>query len=79
MAPCSLKRPEHLIVYVYVVVVVVVVQVVKQCCSTDGVEAKYIREEVLPDFFKSFWHPRMAMERKNYRQVRRMVCIAGCD
>ena len=45
-------------------------QVVKQCCSTDGVEAQYIREEVLPDFFKHFWHARMAMERRNYRQVR---------
>jgi splicing factor 3B subunit 1 len=47
----------------------IVLKVVKQCCSTDGVEAKYIREEVLPDFFKNFWHPRMAMERKNYRQL----------
>ena len=32
----------------------IVLKVVKQCCGTDGVEAQYIREEILPDFFKLF-------------------------
>ena len=45
------------------------VQVVKQCCATDGVEAQYIRDEVLPSFFKHFWQHRMALDRRNYRQV----------
>lgn len=44
-------------------------QVVKQCCSTDGVEPTYIREDILPDFFKHFWTHRMALDRRNYRQV----------
>lgn len=30
-------------------------QVVKQCVSTDGVEASYIREDILPPFFRNFW------------------------
>ena len=29
-----------------------IVQVVKQCCGTDGVESQYIREEILPEFFR---------------------------
>ena len=45
-------------------------QVVKQCCATDGVEAQYIRDEVLPSFFKHFWQHRMALDRRNYRQVK---------
>lgn len=47
----------------------IVLKVVKQCCATDGVEASYIRDEVLPSFFKAFWNTRMAMDRRNYRQV----------
>lgn len=44
-------------------------QVVKQCCATDGVEPQYIKDEILPDFFKHFWQHRMALDRRNYRQV----------
>lgn len=44
-------------------------QVVKQCCGTDGVEANYIKTEILPPFFKHFWQHRMALDRRNYRQV----------
>jgi splicing factor 3B subunit 1 len=43
--------------------------VVKQCCSTDGVEAQYIKDEILPHFFKHFWNHRMALDRRNYRQL----------
>uniref|UniRef100_A0A914WR81 GPN-loop GTPase 3 n=1 Tax=Plectus sambesii TaxID=2011161 RepID=A0A914WR81_9BILA len=42
---------------------------VKQCCATDGVEAPYIREEILPHFFRNFWNHRMALDRRNYRQL----------
>lgn len=42
---------------------------VKQCCGTDGVEANYIKTEILPHFFKHFWQHRMALDRRNYRQV----------
>ena len=47
----------------------IVLKVVKQCCATDGVEPKYIKEEILPHFFKSFWNHRMALDRRNYRQL----------
>lgn len=42
---------------------------VKQCCGTDGVEAQYIKDEILPHFFKHFWNHRMALDRRNYRQL----------
>lgn len=47
----------------------IVLKVVKQCCATDGVEAPYIREEILPHFFKHFWVHRMALDRRNYHQL----------
>ncbi|XP_033099282.1 splicing factor 3B subunit 1-like isoform X1 [Anneissia japonica] len=47
----------------------IVLKVVKQCCATDGVEPQYIRDEVLPSFFKHFWQHRMALDRRNYRQL----------
>ena len=47
----------------------IVLKVVKQCCSTDGVEAQYIKDEILPHFFKHFWNHRMALDRRTYRQL----------
>ncbi|CAF0869746.1 unnamed protein product [Brachionus calyciflorus] len=47
----------------------IVLKVVKQCCSTDGVEPYYIKEEILPDFFRHFWNQRMALDKRNYRQL----------
>merc|ERR1719447_2409763 len=46
----------------------IVLKVVKQCCSTDGVEAQYIKDDILPPFFKAFWNHRMALDRRNYKQ-----------
>ena len=47
----------------------IVLKVVSQCCSTEGVQPNYIREEILPRFFKFFWVVRMALDRRNYRQL----------
>ncbi|KAK0160480.1 hypothetical protein PV328_007888 [Microctonus aethiopoides] len=47
----------------------IVLKVVKQCCGTDGVEAQYIKDEILPHFFKHFWNHRMALDRRNYHVV----------
>jgi splicing factor 3B subunit 1 len=47
----------------------VVLKVVSQCAQTDGVTAQYLKENVLQDFFKSFWVRRMALDKRNYRQV----------
>ena len=47
----------------------IVLKVVKQCVATDGVEAQYVKETILPDFFKAFWVRKMALDRRNYRQL----------
>lgn len=47
----------------------IVLQVIKQSAATEGVQPTFIREEVLPEFFKAFWVRRMALDRRNYRQL----------
>ncbi|KAJ3019952.1 Splicing factor 3B subunit 1 [Thoreauomyces humboldtii] len=47
----------------------IVLKVVKQCSATDGVEPQYIKEEILPEFFKHFWVRRMALDKRNYKQL----------
>ncbi|XP_048334089.2 uncharacterized protein LOC125423547 [Ziziphus jujuba] len=47
----------------------IVLKVVKQCVSTEGVEPDYIRNNILPEFFRNFWVRRMALDRRNYKQL----------
>lgn len=47
----------------------IVLKVVKQCVSTEGVDAAYVKENILPEFFRHFWVRRMALDRRNYKQV----------
>jgi splicing factor 3B subunit 1 len=47
----------------------IVLGCIKSCAKTDGVTPQYLRKEVLPEFFKAFWIRRMALDRRNYRQV----------
>ncbi|WVN87540.1 uncharacterized protein L203_102723 [Cryptococcus depauperatus CBS 7841] len=47
----------------------IVLQVIKQCASTEGVTPTYIKDEVLPEFFKAFWVRRMALDKRNYKQL----------
>uniref|UniRef100_A0A0G4FKP9 Uncharacterized protein n=1 Tax=Chromera velia CCMP2878 TaxID=1169474 RepID=A0A0G4FKP9_9ALVE len=47
----------------------IVLKVVKQCVGTEGVDPQYVREEVLPAYFSSFWVVRNALDRRNYRQL----------
>ncbi|KAI9048202.1 hypothetical protein LZ554_007997 [Drepanopeziza brunnea f. sp. 'monogermtubi'] len=47
----------------------VVLKVVSQCSSTDGVTSGYLKENLLDEFFKCFWVRRMALDKRNYRQV----------
>jgi splicing factor 3B subunit 1 len=47
----------------------VVLKVVKQCIGTAGVTPEYVRAEIVPEFFKHFWERRMALDRRNYRQL----------
>ncbi|GKB22378.1 splicing factor 3B subunit 1, partial [Tanacetum coccineum] len=37
--------------------------------STEGVEADYICTDILPEFFRNFWVRRMALDRRNYKQL----------
>lgn len=57
----------------------IVLKVLKQCASNSGVPPAYLRTEVLPDFFKYFWVRRMALDRRNSRQlVETTVELANC-
>jgi splicing factor 3B subunit 1 len=47
----------------------IVLKVVKQCAATEGVTPAYIKQDILPELFKTFWVRRMALDRRNYRQV----------
>ena len=47
----------------------IVLKVVKQCVATEGVEPEYVRKEILPEFFRNFWIRRMALDRRNYKQL----------
>jgi len=47
----------------------IVLKVVKQCVATEGVPAAYVRAEILPEFFRNFWVRRMALDRRNYKQL----------
>lgn len=55
----------------------IVLKVVKQCVATDGVDSAYIKQEILPKYFRNFWVRRMALDRRNYKQlVETTVAIA---
>ncbi|ORZ40130.1 armadillo-type protein [Catenaria anguillulae PL171] len=47
----------------------IVLKVVKQCVSTDGIEAAYVRDNVLDDFFRNFWVRRMALDKRNAKPL----------
>eukprot|EP00210_Caulerpa_lentillifera_P006710 g6412.t1 len=47
----------------------IVLKVVKQCVLAEGVEPQYIKKDILPEFFRCFWVRRMALDRRNYRQL----------
>ena len=47
----------------------IVLKVIKQCAATDGVDAAFIKEEILPEFFLQFWVPRMALDKRTAKQV----------
>lgn len=47
----------------------IVLKVVEQCCSTEGVQPQYIKEEVLDKFFEKYWNPQAVLDRHNHRQL----------
>lgn len=47
----------------------IVLKVVEQCCSTEGVQPQYIKDEILPKFFLHYWNNRAADDHHNHRQL----------
>ncbi|KAL0481841.1 splicing factor 3B subunit 1 [Acrasis kona] len=47
----------------------IVLKVVKQCVSAEGIEPNFVLTKILQPFFASFWIRRMALERRNYKQL----------
>ncbi len=47
----------------------IILKVLKQCISTEGIEVQYVRTEIISDYFKYFWTRRIALDRKNYKQI----------
>lgn len=47
----------------------IVLKVIKQCVGTEGVEASYVREVITPPFFENFWGRKMALDKRNLRQL----------
>lgn len=41
-----------------------VLLVLQKCCSTDNISFKQLRDEIMPDFFRSFWTRRIALDRQ---------------
>lgn len=44
-------------------------KVIKQVLSCEGVEAGYVRTMIVPEYFRCFWLRRMAIEKRNYKQL----------
>merc|ERR1712000_354486 len=47
----------------------IVLRVVQQAVCAEGVTPQYVRDEILPEYFRHFWSRRMALEKRNYREV----------
>lgn len=47
----------------------IVLKVVKQCVSSEGVDATYVRDIVTPPFFDSFWTRKTASTKALYKQL----------
>jgi len=60
----------------------IVLKAVAQCVSTDGINATFVKQNIVPKFFSSFWDRSMVNDRRNYNQlVETTVAIAnnvGC-
>jgi len=52
---------------------VIILNVVKQCVSTEGVDASYIKQKILTPFFKYFWVRRSALNPKISRPIIRTL------
>ena len=47
----------------------IVLKVVKQCVATEGVKRDFVKERIIPDFFRNFWVKRMAADRSGSKAL----------
>ncbi|KAI8903356.1 armadillo-type protein [Gorgonomyces haynaldii] len=47
----------------------IVLKVLTQCVGTEGLDIKYLKQDILPKFFREFWIRSMALDRRNYKQL----------
>jgi splicing factor 3B subunit 1 len=47
----------------------IILRVIRQCALTPGVNASFLRAEVVAEFFRHFWTKRMALDRRNARPL----------
>ncbi|KAM3127536.1 Splicing factor 3B subunit 1 [Paramecium bursaria] len=47
----------------------IVLMVLKQCIACSGIDAAYVRVEIIPEYFRSYWDTRTATDRRNYKQM----------
>ncbi|QLQ77818.1 hypothetical protein HG537_0A00650 [Torulaspora globosa] len=52
-----------------------VLTVLQQCCKTEGITPKYLRQEVVPEFFKCFWVRRTALDRQLNKLVTHTTAV----
>ena len=56
----------------------VILKAIEQCCGTVGVEAEFVKTEILSKFFEQFWVIRNTLEKRNYDAVVQCtVSLAG--
>uniref|UniRef100_A0A7S0ZCN9 Splicing factor 3B subunit 1 domain-containing protein n=1 Tax=Timspurckia oligopyrenoides TaxID=708627 RepID=A0A7S0ZCN9_9RHOD len=47
----------------------IVLRVIRQTCSCEGASSEFLRDELVPPFFQSFWIRKMSLDRRNYRAL----------
>lgn len=62
----------------------IILKVVRQVLSTEGVDANFVRERVLPPFFEHLWDRRTSMDKRNHKQLVETVAaiankVGGAD
>ncbi|KAF0973553.1 hypothetical protein FDP41_008257 [Naegleria fowleri] len=60
----------------------IVLKAIAQCVATEGIDATFVKQNIIPKFFSSFWDRSMVNDRRNYNQlVETTVALAhnvGC-
>lgn len=47
----------------------IVMVVIQKCAATEGVTPSYVRNDIVPEFFRAFWVRRMALDKRSSKQL----------